>query len=157
MILKINYSKENFKSFKVDIDSYEENLCRHMKMYNITVENALKDKNLSSKEINRLIESLQKNINKAKVFKSLSDKIFNNKEIEISEDEIKSLIDVLHSNIIWSEGRLEDFKNKIFPWNDEDYDKLIKYENKGQKRRKDLYKKITGKKYDLTYDSIIDF
>jgi hypothetical protein len=148
--VKINYSEEEYHSFRVDLDSYEENLIRRLKMVNNSVDMRLKG-HMDKSEINEWIETLEDWKLRAESLKSLKKKIKNNATTELTDNEYHELIRSIWEEIEHGKYRLDDYKSGRFGWGE----KLIPVETADIERRIALYERLEGKKYTLNSDSNI--
>ena len=148
--VKINYSEDEYHSFRVDLDCYEENLLRRLKMINNTVDMKLKG-HMNKLEIDEWIKTLEDWKLRAVSLKSLKKKIKNNTITELTDEEYHELIRCLWEEIEHGKYRLEDYKSGMFSWGE----KLIQVETEDIARRIALYERLEGKKYTLNSDSNI--
>jgi predicted DNA-binding protein len=148
--VKINYSEDEYYSFCVDLDSYEENLTQRLKMINNSVDMRLKG-HMDKSEINEWIESLEDWKLRAESLKSLKKKIKNNATTELTDNEYHELIRSIWEEIEHGKYRLDDYKSGRFGWGE----KLIPVETADIERRIALYERLEGKKYTLNSDSNI--
>ena len=148
--VKINYSVDEYHSFRVDLDCYEENLLRRLKMVNNSVDMRLKGQ-MDKSEINEWIKSLEDWKLRAVSLKSLKKKIKNNTTTELTDNEYHELIRCLWEEIEHGKYRLDDYKSGRFGWGE----KLIPVETADIERRIALYERLEGKKYTLNSDSSI--
>ena len=148
--VKINYSEDEYHSFRVDLDCYEENLLRRLKMINNTVDMKLKG-HMNKSEIDEWIKTLEDWKLRAVSLKSLKKKIKNNTITELTDEEYHELIRCLWEEIEHGKYRLEDYKSGMFSWGE----KLIQVETEDIARRIALYERLEGKKYTLNSDSNI--
>ena len=89
--VKINYSEDEYHSFCVDLDCYEENLLRRLKMANNSIDMCLKGY-MDKSEIYEWFESLENWKLRAESLKSLKKKIKNNATTELTDNEYHELI-----------------------------------------------------------------
>lgn len=148
--VKINYSEDEYHSFCVDLDCYEENLLRRLKMVNNSVDMRLKGY-IDKSKINEWIESLENWKLRAESLKSLKKKIKNNATTELTDNEYHELIRCLWEEIEHGKYRLDDYKSGRFSWGE----KMIPVETADITRRIALYERLEGKKYTLNSDSNI--
>lgn len=148
--VKINYSEDEYHSFRVDLDCYEENLLRRLKMINNTVDMKLKG-HMNKSEIDEWIKTLEDWKLRAVSLKSLKKKIKNNTTTELTDEEYHELIRCLWEEIEHGKYRLEDYKSGMFSWGE----KLIQVETEDIARRIALYERLESKKYTLNSDSNI--
>ena len=108
--VKINYSEDEYYSFCVDLDCYEENLLRRLKMVNNSVDMCIKGY-MDKSEINEWIESLENWKLRVESLKSLKKKIKNNATTELTDNEYHELIRCLWEEIEHGKYRLDDYKS----------------------------------------------
>ena len=148
--VKINYTEDEYHSFRVDLDCYEENLLRRLKMINNSVDMRLKG-HMDKSEINEWIETLEDWKLRAESLKSLKKKIKNNATTELTDNEYHELIRSIWEEVEHGKYRLDDYKSGRFGWGE----KLIPVETADIERRIALYERLEGKKYTLNSDSNI--